>query len=195
MDSRRTISFRAERRGALSPYAVEGEHDDDSDLPAALIDAIHRVTTDPGRLSRRLCDDLVEAGVAPGHYVEAVGVAVRTVNVDAFHHAAGLAPRRLPEPRAGEPSRSGPDGAVEDGAWVPMLPPGHPFWRGWQAPNVMRALSLVPDEVTDLMALVGAEYLGPDHVADASYDPGRAISRAQMELIAGRVSSISECFY
>lgn len=188
----RSCAFCVERRQALSPYAVEGEHDSDPGLPAALVDAVHRIS---GRLSRRFYEEVLEAGIAPELYVEAVGVAVRTLNVDAFHYAAGLPPRPLPEPLAGDPSQRGPDGAVEDGAWVRMLPLGHPFWRGWQAPNVMRALSLVPDEVTDLMALARAEYLGPDQVADASYDPGRAISRAQIELIAGRVSSISECFY
>jgi len=191
----RSCGFCVERREALSPYAVEGTHEDASDLPAALVDAVHRVTTDPGRLSRRFYEEVVQAGVAPERYVEAVGVVVRTLNVDVFHYAAGLPLRPLPEPRAGEPSRDSPEGTVRDGAWVPMLPVGHAFWRGWPAPNVMRALSLVPDEVTAHMALARATYLGPDQVADVSYDPGRAISRAQIELIAGRVSSISECFY
>ena len=39
------------RKSALSPNAVQGEHDSVSDLPKPAIDAIHRVMTDASRLS------------------------------------------------------------------------------------------------------------------------------------------------
>ncbi len=37
----------AVRKSALSPYAVDGEHDSATDLPDHAIEVIHRVTTDP----------------------------------------------------------------------------------------------------------------------------------------------------
>ena len=59
---------------------------------------------------------------------------------------------------------------------------------------VRTALSVVPEEAAALFHLVDAQYLPAAVMADpdAKY---RALSRAQMELIAGRVSSINGCFY
>src|SRR5215813_8542145 len=46
----------AARKAALSPVAVRGEHQHCGLLPLDLIDVIHRVRTDPARLSRSLFD-------------------------------------------------------------------------------------------------------------------------------------------
>src|SRR5262245_23209111 len=43
----------AERKAALSPYSVLTTHSAAADLGPAVVDAVHRVVTDPGRLSRR----------------------------------------------------------------------------------------------------------------------------------------------
>src|SRR5262244_2211354 len=51
------------RREALTPAAVEGEHDPSSALPAA-VEVIHRVVTDPERLSRKWCKDILAAGLS-----------------------------------------------------------------------------------------------------------------------------------
>lgn len=40
------------RQSALTPTALDGQHDHLNALPEAAVDVIHRVTTDPGRLSR-----------------------------------------------------------------------------------------------------------------------------------------------
>jgi hypothetical protein len=40
-----------------------------------------------------------------------------------------------------------------------------------------------------------AQYVPIEQVPDPSADPGRALSRAQIELVAGRVSALNECFY
>ena len=61
------------------------------------------------------------------------------------------------------------------------------------AGNVIRALSLVPDEVRALTDLRAAHYLLPDEMMNLRR--GRALDRAQIELIAGRVSALRECFY
>jgi hypothetical protein len=62
-------------------------------------------------------------------------------------------------------------------------------------PNVVRAMSLVPDAVRQLRELSAAQYLPLQQVTDVRAEPGRALSRAQIELVAGRVSALNECFY
>jgi hypothetical protein len=191
----------AERRSALSPLAVEGRHDDASALPPALVDVVHRVTTDARRLTRGWFDGILAQGVPVEHYVEALGVAVRVISVDGFHHAMGLPEEPLPEPEAGEPTRVRPAGLVEGEAWVPMVDPRRtdPATRGilsapgGRAPAVLRALSLVPDEVGAWLDLSASQYLSPH--AMASMQTGRALDRSQVELVAGRVSALNECFY
>ncbi len=74
--------------------------------------------------------------------------------------------------------------------------PDAELYEGQKYTGVCRALSLVPDEVrTSIHVLVPAQYMEVCKVVDLSYDPGRAISRTQMELLAARVSALSECFY
>ena len=59
--------------------------------------------------------------------------------------------------------------------------------------NVIKAMSLVPDEVRGLQDLSAVHYLPlPDLMRMSS---SRSIDRGQIELIAGRVSALNECFY
>jgi hypothetical protein len=191
----------AERKAALSPYAVAGEHVSRGELPANVVDVIHRITTDPGRLTRRWFDDLTGSGLTDGPYVEAVGIITTVVSIDSFCRGMGLAPHPLPEPAAGAPSRYRPPSACHEGAWVPTIPSRAAtgaeadLYRGLPgpAPNVIRALSLVPDAVRTLKDLSAAHYLSPAEMIDLTR--GRSIDRIQMELIAGRVSALRECFY
>lgn len=192
-----------ERKAALSPFAVDGEHDHSGALPAPMIDAVHRVTTDASRLSRAWYSSLLADGLSAEQYVEALGVTVLTISIDEFHHAMGLAPEPLPEPAAGEPSRATVPRTEIDEVWVPVMdvrkasreqrallgtPPGVP-----KVPNVIRALSLVPEQVNAWVQVANAQYLSPDKML--GFETGRAIDRAQMELVAGRTSSLNECFY
>jgi hypothetical protein len=187
-----------ERKAALSPGAVAGEHAASAQLPAPAVEAAHRIASDPGRLSRGWQEKLLAAGLSDAHYVELLGIVVTVVNLDALHRALGVAPEPLPEPRAGEPSGERP--AAEAGpAWVPWLAPGSPLGRELfegrpLVPNVLRALSLVPDAVRQLKELSTAHYLPIDDVVDPRAQ-GPVLSRAQMELVAGRVSALNECFY
>ncbi len=197
------------RREALSPYgapngAPDGEsrmHDDVSSeiLPAAAIDAIHRLVTDASRLTKDWLSKLGEEDIPDTHYVELLSVVVSIRSIDAFHRAMGLPPEPLPQPRSGDPSRLRPTAAGSGEAWVPMLPPGRPAGSEadlWPGPtgNVIRAMSLVPDAVRWLKELLDAHYLSMDAVVDFSRGRG-PLSRSQTELIASRVSAINECFY
>ena len=60
-------------------------------------------------------------------------------------------------------------------------------------PNIVRALSLVPDEVRALRKSSDAHYLPIGQIPDPTVR--RALDRMQMELVAARVSALNQCFY
>ena len=69
------------------------------------------------------------------------------------------------------------------------------FGGARMVPNVLRAMSLVPDSVRNMMMLSESMYIGVEYLMTPGKETGRAIDRVQTELVAGRVSSINECFY
>ncbi len=189
-----------ERRNALSPAAIRGEHEGArSPLPSSAIDAAHRIASDPARLTRKWVEGLLTSGLGEGRYVELVGIVSTIVSIDAFCRGIGAPYHPLPLPREGEPSRHRPKAARREEAWVAMLPPGRPggsesdLW-GERTGNVLRALSLVPDEVRGLQDLSEAHYLSMAAMTDLSRGLG-SLDRRQIELVAGRVSALRECFY
>lgn len=189
-----------ERRTALSPTAVAGSHDGPAGLEPAVIDVIHRIRSDPARLSRGWFDGVVPALLSPGEYAELVGVTTMMAGIDYFARALGVPPAPLPEPREGEPSHHVPAAARDDGAWLPMIPvgaesgPDADVYGGCAgAPNIVRSLSLVPDQVRAMRRLSAAHYFDIDEITDPSCR--RDLGRLQIELVAARVSAMNECFY
>ena len=147
----------------------------------------------------------IDEGLSDGQYVEIVGIVSRLTNLDVFARGIGVAPRLLAEPESKAPSNVRPVTAIKEGAWVDSIPGGR---RGKDeaiytydskavegAPFIYRALSLVPEEAKGLIALGKAQYLKIADFMDLdfSYDPD--MTRAQIELLAARVSAINECFY
>lgn len=194
-----TCTLCQERKSALSPYAVAGVHDAATALDPARVDAVHRITTDPGRLSRRILEDLAAAGDDDAAYVELLSVVVFTLALDTFRRALGVDPLPLPQPEPGEPAGERPAQLEDIGAWVPVLSARSPLARDLfagvvRASNVIRALSLVPAATGDQLALARALYLPPAHIPSTTAG-GRALTRPQIELIASRVSALNECFY
>ena len=72
---------------------------------------------------------------------------------------------------------------------------GDDLWLAGKTANVLRALSLVPDGVRSWRGIADKQYLSMKGMMTFTGPTGRAINRMQIELVAGRVSSISECFY
>lgn len=188
------------RKAALSPGAVGGEHRGYGVLPAHLVDVIHRVRTDSGRLSRAWFDAAIAGGLQVPAYVELIAVATMVTGADYFTRATGIAPFPLPEARAGSPSRYVPASAKPGTAWVPMIDPEDAagaeadlYPHGTIVPNVFRALSLVPAEARMLQSLAASHYLPVEQITDPS--ARGSLDRLQMELIAARVSALNQCFY
>ncbi|MBT8146219.1 MAG: hypothetical protein KJN90_05155 [Gammaproteobacteria bacterium] len=190
-----------QRKEALSPNSVAGEHQTVTDLPEAAVDAVHRIITDQTRITRQWVEGLPEQGISTEAYVELTGIVVCVFSIDEFHRALGLEIEPLPEPQSGSPDHYRPPQAESGAGFVPMLPregltgKEADLWPGGRSANVIRALSLVPAAVKDWLAVSSAQYLPVTAMGNYVKHEGRAINRMQMELVASRVSAINECFY
>ena len=192
-----------ERAAALSPFAVDGTHDSTSTLPDDVVEAIHRIRTDSGRLTEAWLRETVASGLSEPDYVEIVGVVSIATALDTLAKGLGMPRPALPEPVPGGPSRYRPAGARRGLAWLPILEPediadGDPNPYGDKTPdlvaNIHRGMSLVPAEVAAFFDLDDAIYLPQFALKDFATEY-RAISHAQMELLAARVSMINRCRY
>lgn len=194
----RGCSLCAQQKAALSPFAVDGEHDTLGDLSDQRIDLIHRVVADPGRLTKSWSEQL-RTGMDDTDYVEIVSIIAHVTAIDTFGRALGLAERPLPEPQDGTPSRYRPAEARQAEAWLPNIawdeagPNEADFCKGRES-SIRRALTLVPDEARSFFDLGSHQYLPGDAMQDFGRQV-RAITRAQIELLAGRVSAINQCTY
>ncbi len=188
------------RKEALSPYTVPGFHDSTSTLPEEVIEIVHRLATDAGRLTKKWLYSMLGSGVSEEQYVEAVGVVAVITALDTFDLSLGLPQRALPPALPGAPSRHRPAGAKRDLAWVSTvapedLRPGDPDpYSIHGVKNIHRALSLVPQEVITFFDLDVALYLKDHEIRDFTRE-FRALSHVQMELLAGRVSALNGCYY
>ena len=189
------------RQEALSPAAIEGKHDSLGVLPEIVVEVVHRVRTDPARLSEGWFRRVITAGLTEEQYVETVSVVAHVVAIDTMTRGLGFDLLLLPQPEQGSPSRYRPAGAKPGGAWVPWLEPGDlteqeagTYPAGRPAANIMKAMSLVPDEVKSFFDIVSHQYQGPLEMRDFSREY-RAIGHAQIELLAARVSVLNQCLY
>ncbi|MDE0952424.1 MAG: alkylhydroperoxidase-related (seleno)protein [Halioglobus sp.] len=195
-------TYCALRKQALSPYHFPGNHDHSGSLSELAIDAVHRIITDQDRITQAWIDSNADGGLSEEQYVELLGVTVTVFSIDEFNRALGLPLEPLPQPLPGAPDQYRPARAVRGTGFVSMLPNKGKFterekglWPKNRSANVLRALSLVPDAVRDWSKVAAAQYLPAELLIQFKPDVGRSINRMQIEIIAGRVSSINECFY
>lgn len=184
------------RKEALSPYSVGGTHDGCTSLPEAMVDGVHRIATDPGRLSQPWFEALKE-DVSEPEYVEMVGIIAIVTVIDTFFLAVGRELPKLPDPTGGNPTRCLPAGISLSTAWVPTVDPAKATGKSAEhhrrmteatgnVANISAALSLVPDEQTAFASLVGMFY---------GFHIQLAINRSQIEYLATEVSAFNDCFY
>jgi len=202
---RRAIAIAARRAaceaGLLEPPTGGLDHPE-----TGLKEIVHRVTatvaTSVQELGEDLYDETIAAGLSDVEYVEIVGVVSRIVDLDVFARGIGVAPRTLPPSRAGAPQRTRPETAVIEHAWVATVPNGPAggdigasLYHGHPMPYIVRALSLVPEELRAHVELEIAHYTRLDKLFDYEYQHHEGLTRPQAELVAGRVSALNDCFY
>ena len=190
------------RKAAPIPQAVAGAHTTATALSAAAIEAIHRIVSDPGRLSEAWYKRTIAAGLSEEAYIELLGVVAVTTAVDTFDRALGAPLRALPPAGSGQPSRRRPSGAKPGLGWMPMLAPEDvaaddpPLYTiaGRSGGNVHRALSLVPEAMMQFWDLFEPMYLHQSAMRDFGREY-RAVSHAQIEMMAARVAVQNQCVY
>ena len=174
-----------------------------SHLPDAAARLARAVAIDSPSIDRAYCREIQSEGVSEGAYVEIVALVSRSSNLDVFARGIGLSPRKLLEPMDDSaPSFKRPSEAVDEGfftATVPNAPQGgalaESLYGKSPAGNILRAVSGVPDEARRVITLVGQQYFGPEHFLDFDARLNHALSRAQIELVATKVSEHNQCFY
>ena len=170
----------ATQTAALSPNATEGEHARESTLPPIAVEAVHRIRNDSGRLTKRWFDGLIDRGLQPEAYVELASVVASTVIVDTFAQGLGQTLTPLPEAVSGAPSFERSDDVVDAGAYLPLAREGRA--------HILRSLGLVPSASALFFRTFGPSYYMRPNTQFA-------LGRAQVELVASRVSAVNECFY
>lgn len=173
------------RKESLSPFSMAGLHNASATLSSAAVEVVHRVATDPGRLTRSWADAQI-AALGEEVYTELVGITAIASVVDRFHDSIGEPVPDIPSPGSGEPARQRPDDVGDVGAWVAQT-------VGPARANVSRTLSLVPVTNATWRVLVDSHYSRGADFMDAVWE--RPLSRPQVELVASRTTALNECFY
>lgn len=181
----RTNELDQRRKQALSPFSIEAQHPATDHLSAEAVDVVHRIASDPGRLTRDWAESMM-ASIGEETYVELVGIAACTAAMDTFWFALGEPEPKLGDASSGSPTQARPNDVGEVGAWVSQTVDG-------AMANVSRALSLVPVTNQAWVGLVQAMYSRGPGFLDLEWE--RALSRPQVELVAARTTAEMECFY
>ena len=108
--ARRRVELCRQRREALSPYTVPGEHMSHAGLPKEALEAIHRLKTDASRITEKWVRETVDGVLGEERYVEIVSIVAIMTALDTFDHALGRSLRALPAPLAGAPRAPAPIG-------------------------------------------------------------------------------------
>jgi len=153
------------------------------------LDVAYRIARHAGTITEQWYEQIITEGMHPLDWVEIVGVVIATIPPVAFARAAGVALPGLPAPIDGEPTgREAVELAPAKLNWVPVAAPAD------KVASVVQALSALPDEWDNLWRLAGAQYMSDRQMDDPLWNRG-TLSRPQMELVAGRLSLIRECFF
>jgi len=153
------------------------------------LDVAYRLARHAGTITEQWYEQIITEGMHPLEWVEIVGVVIATLPPIAFARGIGISVPDFPSPSAGEPTgREAAELAPAKLNWVPVAAPAD------QTASVVQALSALPDEWDNLWRLAAAQYMSDRQMDDPLWNRG-TLSRPQMELVAGRLSRIRECFF
>ena len=174
----------------------------DVELPETARTVIRKLAVTPNDYVEDTYEEATSGGLSDEEYVEMVGIVARLTDMDVFARGIGVPLRPFPAARDGEPSRTRPGVAKKEMAWVPTVPnlpeggeEAAEICGDEYRPYILRSLSLVPDEMRRHLELEEIQYLPMKSILIKDYQHHEGFTRAQVELIAGRVSARNACFY
>ena len=181
---------------------ADGDASSDLVLPEFVRRIVEQLAVSPKDVDQAFYDQALADGLSDAEYVEIVGVVSRITDMDVFARGIGVALRPLPAAQPGEPSRERPAEAVPELAWAPTIPNGPDggelgaeLYGGKPKAYILRALSLVPDELRAHVELEGLQYTQLDRIFEFDFQYHEGLTRPQVEVVAGRVSALNECFF
>lgn len=155
------------------------------DLSPIVADSVRRVAVEAMNSRQEHVAAWEAAGLDVLAFIEMVAVVARISSIDSYRVGLGVALDPLPEPIPGSPTPAVDERAVTSNAWVPTV--GVAI-----APT---SLSALPNDKAVKVEISKEWYLTDEFVHKYADDPGRELSRAQMELVASRTSYLNECFF
>jgi hypothetical protein len=164
----------------------------DPDLlaPKVAHDVAYRLARHAGTMTRDVYDAAAaELGELP--YVELCAIVSSVAAVAHFCRNIGVEVPPLPAPSSGRPTGEQPERlATPQFNWVPVAEPAD------EVAAVVQAYTAVPGEQANTWRLAAAQYMPNQEMVkpDWSRRPG-GLSRAQMELVAARLTMARDCFY
>jgi hypothetical protein len=173
----------------------------DVELPEDVRAIIHCLAVSPKDFDMDTYQQARRAGLSDPEFAEMVAIVSFIVNLDVYARGIGVPLRPFVKPQSDNPTRELPVEAVLERAFVPTIP--NPPEGGAIAkelygsfkPYIMRALSIVPDEFRAHLELEQAQYILLPRIMDFDYNHHEGLTRPQVEVVAGRVSAINDCFY
>jgi hypothetical protein len=159
-------------------------------VPPVADDVAYRLARHAGTMTRHVYDAAVaELGELP--YVELCAIVSTVAAVAHFCRNIGVEVPPLPAPAGGLPTRQRPERlASARFNWVPVAEPAD------EVAAVVQAYTAVPAEHENTWRMGDAQYMPSDEMVkpDWTRRPG-GLSRAQMELVAARLTKLRDCFY
>lgn len=170
---------------AAQARVARGLADTGADLAPIVAEAVARIAAQAMATRQSHVEEWVGSGRDILAYVELVSVVAMIASIDSYRIGLGTDLDPLPEPVDGEPAPEIAEGASMMNAWVPTVGVA-------LAPT---ALSALPREKAAKAALGAAWYLTDNVIHQYDVEPGRELTRSQMELVAARTSWLNECFF
>lgn len=176
---------------------------DAAELPDAARELARTIALGGVDVDRAYVEDITARGVSEEQYVEITGLVARLAHLDVFARGIGVPSRAIPgETDDTAPPRVRPPEAADEGFHVASVPEGEAggetgksIYHGMPTANILRSLSLVPDEAKGLNRVMDREYLNIKRIMDWRDTPFEALARPQVELVAAKVSALNQCFY
>ena len=158
--------------------------------PGTAYDFVYRLARHAGTITVDVYDVVSgELGTLP--YVELCGIVSTVAAVAHFCRDIGVPVPPLPAPVEGEPTGARPDRVVQPRYnWVPVAEPAD------KVAAVVQAYTAVPGENLNNWRMASAQYMPVEEMVHPDWQrrPG-GLSRAQMELVAARLTRVRDCFY